>query len=64
MPPGVRLNRLLGDERGWDRFATEPGDRSGESDLDGRDDGLVRLPSSVRTLALPVSKSVIFGNSS
>lgn len=56
VPPGVRLNRLLGE-----RYCVEtegvPEDRSGESDLRrvvGRDDGDGTLPSSVRALALPV----------
>jgi hypothetical protein len=42
---------------GFDRIVAELGDRSGESDLrrvGGRGDGLARLPSSVRALALPV----------
>src|SRR5258707_9645039 len=66
VPPGVRLNLLLGDGR----VGTEDefGDKSGESDLrrvGGRGDGLVIFPSSVRALALPVlkGKSVNFGSS-
>lgn len=64
MPPGVRLNLLLGDGKAG--IETELGDRSGESDLRrGRGDGLVIFPSSVRALALPVlkGKCVNFGNS-
>lgn len=66
VPPGVRLNLLLGDGRAG--IEAELGDKSGESDLrrvGGRGDGLVMFPSSVRALALPVlkRKSVNFGSS-
>jgi hypothetical protein len=62
VPPGVRLYRLLGEGRG-PRCPAELGDRSGESDLGrvcGRVEGLVRLPSSVRALALPVLTRELF----